>query len=129
MSWLASSLGATPLRDRMPTGSALPGTGTLSRRSQRRSRSSWTGCCGVIHTASETQGQRAGDGDRLGFRPARRQRDAVRREEPLDVVPRRGARARDDQRVVEQVERGQTGLSPAIASGCCGRVTTARDSA
>ncbi len=105
MSCPASSLGGVPLRDRMPTGSALAGTGTLRRRSQCRSRSSLTGCCGVIHTASETRVSARGDGDRLRLGPARRQRDPVRGEESVDLVPRRGAGPGDDKRVIKQVER------------------------
>ena len=59
-----------PLLDRMPTGSALPGIGTLSLRSQPRSRSSWTACCGVIQTVSESSvSARATETDCVSVRP------------------------------------------------------------
>jgi hypothetical protein len=70
MRWAASSVGVTPLLDSRPTGSALPGTGTLSRESQPRSMSSWTGCCGVIQTASESRVRaRATETDCVSVRP------------------------------------------------------------
>jgi hypothetical protein len=54
----------------MPTGSSLPGIGTLSSRSQPRSRSSWTACWGVIQTASESSvSARATDTDWVSVRP------------------------------------------------------------
>lgn len=71
MSCPASSPGLEPLRDSSPIGSALAGTGTLSRASQPLSRSSCTACCGVIHTASESRvSARATETDCVSVRPS-----------------------------------------------------------
>jgi hypothetical protein len=55
---------------------------------------------GDPHRVGE-QRQRAGDGNRLRFRAARRQCDALRLEEPFDVMARRGTDVRYDQRILE----------------------------
>jgi hypothetical protein len=61
---------------------------------------------GDPHRVGE-QGQRAGDGDRLRFHAARRQRDAAGLEERVDVMARRGADIGDDKRILEHRKQGQ----------------------
>lgn len=71
MSCPARSLGFDPLRHSSPIGSALAGTGTLSRLSHPLSRSSCTACCGVIHTASESRvSARATETDCVSVQPS-----------------------------------------------------------